>query len=71
MKPDHTVISLILDIIARAPGCRIEHVANLLPHLTLKEVYYTLSYLCRKGQLDMIVDRQGGFAVTPTLRLFN
>jgi hypothetical protein len=75
MKPQNTVINHILDIIAHKPGCRIEHVADLLsdffPDLTLKEVVYTLSYLSRKGQLDLIVDRQGGFAITPTSRLFN
>lgn len=75
MKPQNTVINHILDIIAHKPGCRVEHVADLLsdffPDLTLKEVVYTLSYLSRKGQLDLIVDRQGGFAITPTSRLFN
>ena len=75
MKPQNTVINHILDIIAHKPGCRIEHVADLLsdffPDLTLKDVVYTLSYLCRKGQLDLVVDRQGGFAVTPTLRVFH
>jgi hypothetical protein len=71
MKPENTVISHILDIIAHEPGCQIEHVADLLPDLTLREVVYALNYLSRKGQLDLIVDRQGIFAVTPTSRLFN
>jgi hypothetical protein len=75
MKPQNTVINQILNIIAHKPGCRVEHVADLLsdffPDLTLKEVIYTLSYLSRKGRLDLIVDSQGDFAVTPTSRLFN
>jgi len=36
MKPNHTGINHILDIMARAPGCRIEQGANLLPYLTFK-----------------------------------
>jgi len=71
MKPDDTVINHMLDVIAHAPGCPIEHVAHFLPGLTLREIYYTLSYLSRKGLLELIVDSQGGFAVTTTLRLFN
>jgi hypothetical protein len=39
--------------------------------LTLREVFYTLCYLSRRGQLRLIVDGQGGFAVTTTVRLFN
>ena len=45
--------------------------AKLTPELTLREVVYTLCYLSRKGQLRMIVNGQGGFAVTTTLRVFN
>ena len=71
MKPDHIVINQILHIVTLQPGCRIEHLADLLPHLTLREVVYTLNYLGRKGQLDLIVDRKGIFGVIPTLRLFN
>jgi hypothetical protein len=71
MKPDDTVIAHILNIITHQPGCRIEHVADLLPDLTLRQVVYTLNYLSRKGQLDLVVNRQGGFAVTPTLRVFH
>ena len=71
MKPDDTVIAHILDIITHRPGCRIEHVVDLLPGLTLRQVIYTLNYLSRKGQLDLVVNRQGGFAVTPTLRVFH
>lgn len=32
---------------------------------------YTLGYLSRTGQLRLIVDGQGGFAVTTASRLFN
>jgi len=71
MKPDDTNISHILDVIARAPGCPINHVPNLFPGLTRNEVFYTVGYLKRKGLLELIVARQGGFAVTAGLRLFN
>lgn len=71
MKPDDTVIAHILDIITHQPGCRIEHLADLLPDLTLRQVVYTLNYLSRKGQLHLVVDCQGGFAVSPTLRVFH
>lgn len=71
MKPENFLINQILHIVTLEPGCRIEHVANLLPDLTLREVVYALGYLSRKGQLDLIVDRQGGFAVIPTSRLFH
>jgi hypothetical protein len=71
MKPDNTIIDHILNVIALAPGARIEEVAELTPDLTLREVFYTLCYLSRKGQLRLIVDGQGGLAVTTTGRLFN
>lgn len=71
MKPDNIVINQILHIITLNPGCRIEHVADLLPHLTLREIVYTLHYLDRKGHLDLIVDRKGIFGVIPSLRLFS
>ena len=71
MKPEHTLIDCILDIIVHQPGCRIQDVADFLPHLTLNEILDSLRYLSRKGQLELIVDRQGRFAVTPTSRVFN
>jgi hypothetical protein len=71
MKLGNTVLNHILDIVTHAPGCRIQDVAHHLPDLTLREVFYSLSYLSRKGQVHLIVDPQGGLAVTPTLRLFN
>ena len=71
MKPEHTLIDCILDIIVHQPGCRIQDVADFLPDLTLHEIVDTLRYLSRKGQLELIVDRQGRFAVTPTSRVFN
>jgi hypothetical protein len=71
MKPDKITISHLLDVIAHAPGARIQDVAKLTPALTLREVFYTLGYLSRIGQLRLIVDGQGGFAVTTALRLFN
>ncbi|HET9787828.1 MAG TPA: hypothetical protein VFP47_11865 [Pyrinomonadaceae bacterium] len=54
-----------------APTARIEDVAKLTPELTLREVFYTLCYLSQRGQLRLIVDGQGGFAVTTAVRLFN
>jgi len=71
MKPDHTLIDCILDIIVHQPGCRIQDVADFLPDLTLNEIVDTLRYLSRKGQLELIADSQGRFAVTPTPRVFN
>src|SRR5687768_15776530 len=71
MKPEGTVINHVLDVIAHAPGCRIEHVARFLPHLTLREVFSTLCYLSRQGQVNLIVDGTGGFAVRPSSRIFN
>ena len=72
MKPDNIIIDHLLNVIALAPGgARIEDVAKLTPELTLREVFYTLCYLSRRGQLRLIVDGQGGFAVTTTLRVFN
>ena len=71
MKPDDTIINHILDVIARAPGCPINHVPNLFPDLTRKEVFYTVGYLKRKGLLELTVVKQGGVAVTASLRLFN
>ena len=71
MKPDNTIIDHILNVIALAPRARIEDVAKLTPELTLKEVFDALCYLSRRGQLRLMVDGQGGFAVTTTLRSFN
>lgn len=64
MKPDNTIIDHILNVVALAPRARIEDVAKLTPELTLREVFYTLCYLSQKGRLRLIVDGQGGFAVT-------
>jgi hypothetical protein len=71
IKPRDVVISRVLEIVTRTPGCKIEYVANLLPDLTLREVCYTLCYLRRKGRLDLNPDSQRGFTVSPTLRLFH
>ena len=56
MNLESTVIQHLLNVIAHAPGIRIEDVAQLTPELTLREVFYTLCYLSRKGQLRLIVD---------------
>jgi hypothetical protein len=71
MKPDNAISDHILNVVALVPRARIEDVAKLTPELTLREVFYTLCYLSRRGQLRLIVDGQGGFAVTTAVRLFN
>jgi len=71
MKPHSTLTNRMLDAIAQAPGCRIEELADLFPEITMKEIFYTLGYLSRNGDLRLIVDRQGSFAVTTSLRAFN
>ena len=71
INPQNTVINHILEIVALAPGCHIQYVAQLLPDLTLREVFHTLCYLNRKGRLDLKLDKQEGVTVSPSLRLFN
>ena len=71
MKPDNTTIDYLLSVIAMTPGARIEEVAELTPELTFREVMYALFYLGQRGRLRLIVDGQGGFRVTTTVRLFN
>lgn len=71
MKLENTVVDHLLNVIAHSPGIRIEDVAQLTPELSLREVVYTLCYLSRRGQLRLLVNGQGGFAVTTTLRFFN
>jgi hypothetical protein len=71
IRPPNTIINHILEIVALAPGCHFKYVAELLPDLTLKEVFHTLYYLNRMGQLDLKVDKLEGLTVTPSPRLFN
>jgi hypothetical protein len=71
IKPVEAVISRVLEIVTCIPGCRIEYVAGRLPDLTLREVCYILSYLRRKGLLDLNPNGQGGVTVSPTCRLFH
>ena len=71
MRLENTVVRHLLNVIAHSPGIRIEDVAQLTPELSLREVIYTLCYLSRKGQLRLLVNGQGGVAVTTTLRFFN
>lgn len=42
MKPPNTIINHILEIVARAPGCHLKYVAQLLPDLTLREVFHAV-----------------------------
>jgi hypothetical protein len=71
MKPPNTIINHILEIVALAPGCHLKYVAQLLPDLTLREVFHTLWYLNRIGQLDLKMDKHEGLTVSPSPRLFN
>jgi hypothetical protein len=71
MKLKNAVVDHLLNVIAHSPGIRIEDIAQLTPELSLREVVYTLCYLSRRGQLRLLVNGQGDFAVTTTLRFFN
>jgi hypothetical protein len=71
MKPQNTVMNEILEIVALAPGCHVTYVAQFLPDVTSREIYYTLRFLNQKGQLDLKMDREDGLTVTPSPRLFN
>ena len=67
--PWDNITNRILEIVARAPGCQITYLAELIPDVTLEEIIVTLCYLKRSGQLDVVAGRQGAVTVTlcPTL----
>ena len=67
----HTIISRVLEIVARAPGCHITYVAELIPDATLEQVIVTLCHLKRNGQLEVVVGNQGAVFVTLSPRLFH
>jgi hypothetical protein len=71
MSPGDSVTDRILEIVALAPGCRMKHIAHLLPDLTLREVFNTLRYLSTNGQLKLTVDGQEGVTITVSPRSFN
>jgi hypothetical protein len=62
------VINRILEIVAEAPGCQIADMAKSLPDVTLREVFSSLCYLKKSGQLEMVVGSQGAvFTLSPRL----
>ena len=69
--PLDTITNRILEIVAGVPGCQITHVAQLLPDVTLREIFHALCYLKRSGQLDLAVGNQGALFVTLSPRLFH
>ena len=66
-----SITDRIFEIIANAPGCQMRHVANLLPDLSLREVYNALRYLSSNGQLRLKVEGQECVTITVSPRLFN
>jgi len=69
--PWHIIINRVLEIVAAAPGCQITYVAGLIPDVTLEEIVVALSYLKRRGQLNVLVGNQGAVSVTLSPRLFH
>ena len=65
------IINRVLEIVARAPGCQVAYVAGLIPDATLKEVIVTLCYLKQRGQLEVVVGKQGTVFVSLSRRLFH
>ena len=68
---DASITDRIFEIIAHAPGCQLNHVAHLLPELSLREVFNALRYLSSNGQLDLKVDGQKGVTITVSTRSYN
>ena len=69
--PWDNITNRILEIVARAPGCQITYLAELIPDVTLEEIIVTLCYLKRSGQLEVVVGNQGAVFVTTSPRLFH
>ena len=69
--PCDNVINRILEIVARAPGCQITYVAELIPDAPLEQVIVALGYLKRSGQLEVLVGNQGAVFVSLSPRLFH
>jgi hypothetical protein len=61
----------IFEIIARAPGCEMRHVADLLPDLSLRQVFNALRYLSSNGQVNLKMEGQEGVTLTVSPRSFN
>ena len=66
-----SITDRIFEIIADAPGCQMGHVAQLLPDLSLREVFNALLYLSSHGQLNLKVDGQESVTITVSPRSFN
>ena len=66
-----SITDRIFEIIADAPGCQMGHVAQLLPHLSPREVFNALLYLSSNGQLNLKVDGQESVTITVSPRSFN
>lgn len=66
-----TIIHRILEIVARAPGCQLSHVAELLPDVTLRQILESLCYLKQSRQLDVVMGKHGALLVTLSPRLFH
>ena len=69
--PWNTTIHRVLEIVARAPGCRLSYVAELLPDVTRREILVSLCYLKQSRQLDVVMGEQGALLVTLSPRLFH
>ena len=69
--PCASITDRIFEIVAKAPGCQMRHVAHLLPDLSLREVFNALRYLSGNGQLNLKVDTHEGVTITVSPRSFN
>ena len=69
--PWDTITHRVLEIVAKAPGCEIAHVTQLLPDVTLREILYCLSDLKKSGHLHFVVGNKGAVLFTLSPRLFH
>jgi hypothetical protein len=49
----------VFEIIAQAPGCQMRDVAQLLPEVSLREVFNAVRYLSDSGQLKLTCKEEG------------
>ena len=66
-----SITDRIFEIIADAPGCQMRYVSNLLPDLSLRQVFNALRYLSTNGQVNLKVEGQEGVTITVSPRSFN
>ncbi len=69
--PWDTITHRVLEIVAKAPGCEITHVAQRLPDVTFRQILGCLSNLKKSGQLHLIVSNKGALLFTLSPRLFH